>query len=247
MMMSWISSQADKTHCSSGILSTALRDCQSSAEVVELLRKDLLALLELVQNIGSLRDGKENSQQVKDHQYSPHCFGFSGPGSAHPEVRGDALVFSSGSTSQGDSGGTWPSTLSRQNRDPNSEGGVYSKGDSYSDAGDSGWVTNGGVDTGTDSYYPAPSGGDGMFDELLPSTDEDQEEEEEEEPVLSNVSDLEPVYHFNSRSKYQRRRKLFRLSGYKPGEDLSQPADMLGSNSSGKSVVSRQPVKSGYF
>jgi len=158
------------------------------------------------------------------------------------------LEFSSGSTSQGDSGKTWPSTWSQQNPDPNAEGGVYANGDSYSDAGDSGWVKNGGVDTGLDSYYPAPSGGDGIFDELLPSTDEDLEEDlEEEEPVLSNVSDLEPVYHFNSRSKDQRRRQVFRLSSYKPGEDMSQPADESGSNSNGESVVSKQPVETGYF
>lgn len=166
-------------------------------------------------------------------------FGFSDPGLAYPKIGGDSLVFIPGSTSQGD---VWPSTWSQQNRDQNAQGGLYSKGDSFSDAGDFGWA-NGGMDIGRDSYYPAQSGDEGTFDKLLPSTDEDLDEE----PVLSDVSDLDQVYNFNSRSNYQRHRNVFRLSRYMPGEVMFQPADMLGSDSIGKSVALRQPVKAGYF
>lgn len=43
------------------------------------------------------------------------------------------------------------------------------------------------------------------------------------EPVFSDVSDLEPVYSFSSRSSYQRGRAVFAQTRYTPGEPVFQP------------------------
>ena len=43
------------------------------------------------------------------------------------------------------------------------------------------------------------------------------------EPVFSDVSDLEPVYSFSSRSKYNRGRAVFSQSRYTPGDPAALP------------------------
>uniref|UniRef100_A0A8C5CCX7 Secreted protein n=1 Tax=Gadus morhua TaxID=8049 RepID=A0A8C5CCX7_GADMO len=60
-----------------------------------------------------------------------------------------------------------------------------------------------------------------------------EETPEEEEPVLSDVSDLDPVYHFSSRSRYQQGRQAFFLTRYNPGEPTVGSADMADSKSNG--------------
>ncbi|CAJ1057295.1 Hypothetical predicted protein [Xyrichtys novacula] len=42
-------------------------------------------------------------------------------------------------------------------------------------------------------------------------------------PIFSDVSDLDPVYAFSSRSRYQKGRAVFAQSRYTPGEALVQP------------------------
>ncbi|KAM8861400.1 uncharacterized protein ACB058_008228 [Synchiropus picturatus] len=48
--------------------------------------------------------------------------------------------------------------------------------------------------------------------------------EEAEEPVFSDVSNLEPVYSFKSRSRYQRGRAVFAETTYIPGPPPAVPA-----------------------
>ncbi|KAJ3602866.1 hypothetical protein NHX12_030611 [Muraenolepis orangiensis] len=116
---------------------------------------------------------------------SPALGDFSGPGE-------DALVYTSGRKSQDYTG---PSTWSQQSSDQNAEQGGNSQDGSETDAGDSGWANNGGLNTGSEAYYPIAYDPQGNSEDLLTSTDEDLEEE----PVLSDVSDLEPVYSFSTR------------------------------------------------
>ncbi|CAL8283576.1 unnamed protein product [Boreogadus saida] len=107
-----------------------------------------------------------------------------------------------------------------QNGDAMADGGVHSNDGSNMDAGDSGWAKDGGTDSGSDdAYYPVPEG----YPEKHYTSMEEDTEEEEEEPVLSDFSDLEPVYHFGSRSRYQQGRQAFLLTRY-------NPADMSDSN-----------------
>lgn len=46
---------------------------------------------------------------------------------------------------------------------------------------------------------------------------------ENPEAVFSDVSDLEPVYSFSSRSRYQRGRAVFAQTSYTPGEPVFPP------------------------
>ncbi|CAL8384010.1 unnamed protein product [Arctogadus glacialis] len=91
---------------------------------------------------------------------------------------------------------------------------------------------------------------DGYSEELVRSMEE--ETPEEEEPVLSDVSDLDPVYHFSSRSRYQQGRRAFFLTRYNPGEPTVGSADMADSKSNGMGngkgwpVVTEEPGKGGY-
>ena len=127
-----------------------------------------------------------------------------------------------------DHSGKEPSTWSQQNSDSKADGGVYSTYGSDMVAGDSGWA-DGGMDFGRDAYYPVP---EGYSVELVTSMDEDLENPEEE-PVLSDVSDLDPVHHFSSRSGYKQGRQTSLLTRYNPGEPMVAYADMSNSNSNG--------------
>ena len=137
--------------------------------------------------------------------------------------------------------GEEPSMWLQQNSDPKADGGVYySNYGSDMDAADAGTATKGGMDSGSDGYYPVP---EGYAEELVTSMDE------EEEPVLSDVSDLDPVYHFSSRSRYQQGRQAFYLTRYTPGEptvsygDMSDPNSNAMGNGKGMPVVPGQPGK----
>ena len=169
---------------------------------------------------------------------------FSSPDSDYP-VGQDASVYPYGGAPQETK--EEPTTWSQQNSDSKAAGGVYSNVGSNMNGGDSGWAKNGGVDSGSDSYYPVP---EGYPEELIPSMDD--EEEEEEEPVLSDVSDLDPVYRFSSRSRYQNGRQAFFLTRYNPGEPMVGSDDMSYSNGNGMGNgkgwpdVSGQPGKGGY-
>ncbi|XP_030231281.1 uncharacterized protein LOC115557543 isoform X2 [Gadus morhua] len=138
---------------------------------------------------------------------------YSSPGSAYPKAGDGGMVFPYGRAMQ-EYYGPEPSAWSKQNSDAKADGGVYSNEGSDMDAGDSVWAKNGGMDSGSDGYYPVP---EGYSKELVPSMEEETTEEEEE-PVLSDVSDLDPVYHFSSRSRYQQGRQAFFLTRYNPGE-----------------------------
>ncbi|CAL8379826.1 unnamed protein product [Boreogadus saida] len=98
------------------------------------------------------------------------------------------------------------------------------------------------------SQYPVP---EGYPEELVAPMDQELEEPEEE-PVLSDVSDLEPVYHFSSRSRDQQGRQAFFLTRYNPGEPMVASADTLVSNSYGMGngeggpADPRQPGKGDY-
>ena len=54
---------------------------------------------------------------------------------------------------------------------------------------------------------------------------------EGDEPVFSDVSDLEPVYSYSSRSRYQRARSVFAQTRYIPGEPVFPPVSMSRSSS----------------
>ena len=64
-------------------------------------------------------------------------------------------------------------------------------------------------------YAPAPQ------DEGFGSVGSQGAGEEILEPVFSDVSDLEPVYSFSSRSNYQRGRAIFAQTHYSPGEPVA--------------------------
>ncbi|XP_073328588.1 uncharacterized protein [Pagrus major] len=69
------------------------------------------------------------------------------------------------------------------------------------------------------------------------------------EPVFSDVSDLEPVYSFSSRSNYQRGRAVFAQTRYTPGDLVAplMPVSRSGSKTaSGQSSPAKAPTKGGY-
>ncbi|CAL8383244.1 unnamed protein product [Boreogadus saida] len=200
---------------------------------------------------------------------------YSSPGSAYPKAGDGGMVFPYGRAMQ-EYYRQEPSAWSKQDSDARANGGVYSNEGSDMDAGDSVWAKNGGMDSGSDGYYPVPEGSDvdagdsvwaknggmdsgsdgyypvpeGYSEELVPSMEE--EAPEEEEPVLSDVSDLDPVYHFSSRSRYQQGRQAFFLTRYNPGEPTVGYADMADSKSNGMGngkgwpFFIEEPGKGGY-
>ncbi|CAJ1057292.1 acanthoscurrin-1-like [Xyrichtys novacula] len=112
---------------------------------------------------------------------------------------GPALA--AGSTGVGGFGAAYPPS---SGYDSSASGGGYGGahgGYGYASApGGAGW------NSGSTSYYAAGDSGDGGS-----------------EPIFSDVSDLDPVYAFSSRSRYQRGRAVFAQSRYTPGEALVQP------------------------
>ncbi|XP_062277570.1 prisilkin-39-like [Scomber scombrus] len=65
--------------------------------------------------------------------------------------------------------------------------------------------------------------------------------DESPEPVFSDVSDLEPVYAFNSRSRYQRGRAMYTKTRYNPGEP--GPVVMSVSGDASKTSNQNYPAK----
>ncbi|KAJ3587137.1 hypothetical protein NHX12_013527 [Muraenolepis orangiensis] len=118
----------------------------------------------------------------------------------------DDQIYYPGSKSQ-DNMETGPSTWSQQSSD--SDGGSNSNDDFYLNAGNTGWAQNGGQDSG--AYDPIPYRAEGDSEDV------------EEGPVWSDVSDLEPVYSFSSKSSYQHGRHVSIRTSYTPG-DYAMPA-----------------------
>ncbi|KAJ3600953.1 hypothetical protein NHX12_031926 [Muraenolepis orangiensis] len=116
----------------------------------------------------------------------------------------DDPVYVSGSTSQeGDAG---PLTWFPMSGDSDAaKGGLDSNGGYSSNDGNPAWANNEGQDSGAND--PIPDWAQGS-----------SEDPEEDGPVLSDVSDLEPVYSFSSRSRYQQASNSFVQSRYTPGE-----------------------------
>ncbi|XP_049930260.1 uncharacterized protein LOC126408631 [Epinephelus moara] len=72
--------------------------------------------------------------------------------------------------------------------------------------------------------------------------------DENSEPVFSDVSDLEPVYSFNSRSSYQRGRAVFAQTRYSPEEPVPQimPVSRRISKTSKPHSPAKAPTKGGF-
>ncbi|KAM7003420.1 uncharacterized protein LKV04_004468 [Tautogolabrus adspersus] len=71
----------------------------------------------------------------------------------------------------------------------------------------------------------------------------------EPQPVFSDVSDLEPVYSFSSRSGYQRGRAMFAQTRYSPGEPVLPPMPVykpIIKTISKQSSPAKAPTKGGY-
>ena len=67
---------------------------------------------------------------------------------------------------------------------------------------------------------------------------------EGDEPVFSDVSDLEPVYSYSSRSRYQRARSVFAQTRYIPGEPVFPPV-LMGKTTDEESGPTDVPAKGG--
>lgn len=68
------------------------------------------------------------------------------------------------------------------------------------------------------------------------------------EPVFSDVSDLEPVFSFSSRSRYQRGRAMFAQTRYTPGEPVFPPMPLVrrGEATLPESGPADLPTKTGF-
>ncbi|KAE8296034.1 hypothetical protein D5F01_LYC04784 [Larimichthys crocea] len=99
-----------------------------------------------------------------------------------------------------------------------SYGGGYGSSDSgYGDSAVGGSYGGGYSGYGGDSYgYVAPHDESSNFGPAIG----DGAGYENPEPVFSDVSDLEPVYSYSSRSSYQRGQATFAQSRYTPGEPV---------------------------
>lgn len=101
-------------------------------------------------------------------------------------------------------------------------------------------------------------GGDGSYAFVAAPQDEHRSSgsatgsgatDEDPEPVFSDVSDLEPVYSFSSRSRYQRGRAVFAQTRYTPGELVPPPMPVSRRISKATSKQSRRanaPTKGGF-
>uniref|UniRef100_A0A3Q3XLH1 Uncharacterized protein n=1 Tax=Mola mola TaxID=94237 RepID=A0A3Q3XLH1_MOLML len=70
------------------------------------------------------------------------------------------------------------------------------------------------------------------------------------EPVFSDVSDLDPVYSYSSRSRYQRGRAVFAQTRYIPGEPVFPPVSMArysGKTTEKESGPADAPAKGGLY
>ncbi|KAL7391040.1 hypothetical protein ABVT39_003281 [Epinephelus coioides] len=126
-------------------------------------------------------------------------------GSSYPNVEssGSTSGIKLGSVGGGD--GMDSSFSAPQATGSFSSGYASSVGSGYDNSG----YNNVGIGLVGGLYYPSSG-----------STDGEGDVEESSEPVLSDVSDLEPVYSFRSRSSYQHGRAAFSQTRYTPGEVL---------------------------
>ncbi|XP_077943180.1 uncharacterized protein LOC144386326 isoform X1 [Gasterosteus aculeatus] len=97
---------------------------------------------------------------------------------------------------------------------------------------DNSWYANAGVGSAGPAFY---SGSSDSGYATFPAAGE----EEASKPVFSDVSDLEPVYSFKSRSRYNNGRRQFTQTLYIPGEVLFPPMP-LPANSPGQPVKDSQ-------
>ncbi|KAG7231145.1 hypothetical protein INR49_027185 [Caranx melampygus] len=101
-------------------------------------------------------------------------------------------------------------------RDPEHGGyGVYATSHA---SGYEGNAPSGGYDGSAGGYAGSSSYGYVSHQDGTSSGSDGNTGPEAPEPVLSDVSDLEPVYSFSSRSSYQRGRAVFAQTRYTPGE-----------------------------
>ncbi|XP_067444820.1 uncharacterized protein [Thunnus thynnus] len=70
--------------------------------------------------------------------------------------------------------------------------------------------------------------------------------DENPEPVFSDVSDLEPVYSFSSRSSYQHGREVYTQTRYTPGEPAVPPVSGPNSKTSNQRSPAKAPTKGGF-
>ena len=92
------------------------------------------------------------------------------------------------------------------------------------------------------NYYAYASSGSGYVGDASSSY---AAGDENPEPVFSDVSDLEPVYSFNSRSSYQHARSVFTQTRYTPGEPDSSVSRRMGKTSNQKGPA-KAPTKGGF-
>ncbi|XP_074534196.1 uncharacterized protein LOC141796823 [Halichoeres trimaculatus] len=103
-------------------------------------------------------------------------------------------------------------------------GGSYGAGSTPGGGGGYAYGPAGAYDGSGGSYgagYEAGSHGGAGWS--AGSSTYDSAGDENSGPIFSDVSDLDPVYGFSSRSRYQRGRAVFAQSRYTPGELLAQP------------------------
>lgn len=100
-----------------------------------------------------------------------------------------------------------------------SDSGVASAGSQGTGTSDGQYSSVYGSYEGDDSYRPVVA----VQDENWNSRSAPSYGGENPEPVFSDVSDLEPVYSFSSRSRYQRGRAVFAQTRYTPGEPFYPP------------------------
>ena len=108
--------------------------------------------------------------------------------------------------------------------------GPYSSG--YASNAASGYAdseySNAGLGSVGDAvYYSAAESTDGPDGATESEFTSESSVEEVPEPVFSDVSDLEPVYFYRSRSSYQHGRSSFAQTRYTPGEVLYPPAPVI--------------------
>ncbi|XP_034540717.1 acanthoscurrin-1-like [Notolabrus celidotus] len=153
--------------------------------------------------VSSLGSGRVESSGLGSSSSLPSYVVPSAGSGSHAMVGGGTGGYAGGYASPwvgGDGAGYAPSA----GYDASATGGGYGGG--YGGAGSHGF---------------APStGGDGWSSE---STSYNSAGDESSGPIFSDVSDLDPVYAFSSRSRYQRGRAVFAQSRYTPGEALVQP------------------------
>lgn len=125
-----------------------------------------------------------------------------GPGSLSDETSNNSPQANPDVTYGSDGSNTGAGLANRQNQYQFSDGSASGSANAYGGYGSYTWAA--------EPQENSRSGPAGIYGP------------ENLEPVFSDVSDLEPVYSFSSRSSYQRGRAVFAQSRYTPGEPSYQ-------------------------